>query len=83
MKTQIDHFAFTGVHSYLSKLILVTALGFYASANAYAEDSQGNEASAITVAMVTVNDSGKNTREERKDYFEEKSLTYVSKFICE
>lgn len=83
MKTQINYFAFSGVHSYLSKLILVTVLGFYASANAYAEDNQGTEASAITVAMVTLNDSSKNTGEDRDVYFEEKSLTYVSKYICE
>jgi len=83
MKTQISYFKSTGIPNYFSKLILVTALGLYASASAYAEDNQGAQASAITVVMVTVKDTKKNSNEKRKDYFNEKSSTYVSNYICE
>jgi len=84
MKTQISYFKSTGIPSYFSKLILVTALGIYAGTNAYAENStQNNQASAIKVAMVTAKDTKKNTSEKRKDYFKEKSSTYVSNYICE
>lgn len=83
MKKQISYFKSTGISSYFSKLILVTALGLYASANAYAEDKQSTQASAIKVAMATVKDAKKNSNEKRKDYFSEKSSTYVSNYICE
>jgi len=85
MKSHTSQFFFTGAQTYLSKLILVAALALYASANAFAEENQNQKASAIKVAMVTAKDKDvkKNRDEKRKDYFNEKSSTYVSNLLCE